>query len=99
MSRLKIYGELDRVLRVSREVGLSPAAMMMLLLLSDSGPKRITGIAAGIGITQQAVGKMAKQLKGEDMVRITVDKMDKRAQIVTILRKGEIALKFLDKNW
>ena len=68
-----------------------------LSLFSNLGLEsvRLTELAYRAGITQQAMGKLVKELERMGYVSRTVDESDGRAKIITLT---DLGLKFVDDN-
>lgn len=53
------------------------------------GAIRLTELAERAGITQQAMGKLVKEMEDEGYVRRSVDESDKRAKIIELTEIGK----------
>jgi DNA-binding MarR family transcriptional regulator len=62
-----------------------------------NGSVRVQQLAAEVGFTQQATGKMLKVLDANGLIDIVKDKADKRSKIITLTDQGRKAIKVLEK--
>lgn len=55
----------------------------------NSGSIRLTELAEKAGITQQAMGKLVKEMESEGYVRRQIDESDKRAKLIELTELGQ----------
>lgn len=80
-----------RALEKCHERGHSQIRRSHSALFSNLGFSaiRLTELAERAGITQQAMGKLVKEMEEEGYVRRRVDESDKRAKIIELTDMGE----------
>jgi DNA-binding MarR family transcriptional regulator len=92
----ELAADLDRVVGLYRSLSqpstLSLTAAGTLATLDRSGPSRLSGLAAGEGVTQPAMTQLITRLEDTGLVRRAADPADGRAVIVTITDEGRTTL-------
>ena len=94
-----MYENYKRVMHHSKEVGLSPATILILSSLAETPNQRTTQLADEIHITQQAVGKLVQILATDGLVVSHEDDNDRRANSIYITKKGRNRVEKLVKKW
>ena len=57
--------------------------------MNSGGAIRLTELAEKAGITQQAMGKLVKEMESEGYVRRQIDESDKRAKLIELTELGQ----------
>jgi DNA-binding MarR family transcriptional regulator len=88
---------LERLVRLLRSVtpahGLSLTAVTTLSDLERSGPRRLTDLAGGEGVTQPAMTQLVARLQAMGLVTRTADPTDGRVVLVSISEEGRAELR------
>ncbi len=77
----------------------SPYALLAMVHLAQQNNWRVSDLANKIGVTQQAVGKMLREMEKADLVTIHVDEGDRRARLVSLTKRGEAHVQLLKECW
>jgi DNA-binding MarR family transcriptional regulator len=87
----EVAAGLERLLGLARWLsppGLSLTAAATLATLERSGPRRLTALAAGEGVSQPAMTQLVARLEGQGLVTRCADPLDGRAVHVAITDAG-----------
>lgn len=82
-----LYGLLIAIVRSERR-DLSLTSLSTLSTLEQWGPRRITDLAAGEGVTQPSMTALVSALERSGLVARMADPTDKRAALVTLTATG-----------
>ncbi|MEU3661281.1 MarR family transcriptional regulator [Streptomyces sp. NPDC032940] len=80
------------VRRSARAGGLSTAASSALARLSREGPRRLTELARGEGVTQPNMTQLVTRMERAGLVRRVADRSDGRGVLVEITAAGQEVL-------
>lgn len=82
------------------ELGLTSARWQVMgaIALAET-PLPIAQIARNMGLTRQAVQRVANELEGEGFIRFAPNPNHQRAKLVLLTRKGETAYAAAMKRW
>jgi len=95
--RDEIYDTYLRNRKHAKACGLSMTAVMVLLSLDKTSPQRVTELADNTDSSQQAIGKMLKDMGG--YVHIREDSGDRRAKVISITGRGSAKVGQIIKRW
>jgi DNA-binding MarR family transcriptional regulator len=87
----EVVAGLERLLGLVRWLsppGMSLTTAATLVTLERSGPRRLTALAAGEGVTQPAMTQLVDRLEGQGLVTRCADPLDGRAVHVAITDAG-----------
>jgi len=91
----RLARRLERV-RLTAEAGgiaLERAAYALLRELDDSGPERLTAVAARLALDTSTVSRQAAALETAGLIARDPDPSDRRAQLLRVSEQGRIALR------
>jgi DNA-binding MarR family transcriptional regulator len=69
--------------------GVSPAAMVVLSMLDDAGPQRVTVLATAAGVSQPSMSQLVQRLEQQGLVTRVSDPDDGRAALIGITDAGK----------
>ena len=99
----QILNSIDKTLAeaqlVTQRSGYSSGATRILIALHRSAPMRVTELAAAVGVTQQATGKMLRELQAKGFCIINVYSSDGRARLIDLTAGGNKAIAKIEKVW
>lgn len=94
----RLYALADAVY-ARQGVGIQGRWFPILRLLHDRGPGTVGEIAEAIGQTHSAVSQMADKLMREGLLRVTLDRHDKRVRRLRLSDSAEAALRQAKPAW
>jgi DNA-binding MarR family transcriptional regulator len=77
--------------RLSRPLSLSSARWQVLGAVMDE-PRSVAQIARAMGLTRQGVQRQADILEGQEFILYAENPDHKRAKLVSLTRKGQLAM-------
>ncbi len=77
--------------------GLPGGMLHYLLEVESLAPIHVQELSVEVGVTQQATGKMLKEMYVLELVDIRSDKKDRRSKLITITDEGRRVLNQLRK--
>lgn len=108
MSRDQILDEFENVLyRFARLMGaqadkfddrLSPPQFMVLKVLENKGPMRVSDVAAHLGVKNPAASMMLHAMFEHELVDRTPDPDDRRATLISVSKLGARELRLAEKS-
>ena len=86
--------------RLVADVGLTSARWQVLGAVAMSPvPLPVAHVARNMGLTRQAVQRVANELEGEGFIRFAPNPNHQRAKLVLLTRKGETAYAAATARW
>lgn len=79
---------LDRMMRFTAPIGLTPKHFGILVLISRRGPMRQTDVADAVRVDRTTVMNLIDELESAGLVRRGADPSDRRANAVKATAKG-----------
>ena len=61
----------------------------LLRILAAEGPKTLSDVARLRGVSRQYIQKLASQLAGDDLIRMTENPADRRSKLMVLTPRGE----------
>src|SRR4051794_24568296 len=97
VDRLELATSVDRLFGLLRRITVSPevslTAASTLATLDRGGPRRLTELAAGEGVTQPAMTQLVSRLERDGLGRRATDPADGRVVLVEITEAGRELLR------
>lgn len=85
--------------RLAADVGLSSARWQVLGAIRFARePQTVSWLARSMGLTRQAVQRIVNELEGEGLVAFKTNPAHRRAQLVTLTRKGQTTYAAVDRR-
>ena len=101
--RVDILATIDKTLAeaqmVSHRTGYSLATIRILISLYREAPLRVTELSTRVDVTQQAVGKILRDLESSGLLKQNIDASDRRAILVDLTHKGNTTLTKIARVW
>lgn len=69
--------------------GVSPAAIVVLSMLGDAGPQRVTALATAAGVSQPTMSQLVQRLEQQGLVTRVSDPDDGRAALIGVTDAGQ----------
>lgn len=91
---IQIYVDYQKAQSEMMGMGFSLQRVCMLAALLEHGDMTVTKLALKLGVTQQALGKAAKEAAKGGYVQVQTGKQDARSKILSITDLGR---SFLDR--
>lgn len=85
--------------RLVADAGLTSARWQVLGAIHYAGePQTVSWLARSMGLTRQAVQRIVNELEAEGLVMFRVNPAHRRAQLITLTRKGQTAYAAADRR-
>jgi DNA-binding MarR family transcriptional regulator len=91
-----IAGKFSREVAQAIEGTMSVSEFLVLRMLAQTGPSRVSQIARKMQITASAVTFLADKLVDKELIRRKRDEIDRRVVLVSITEKGARVLEELE---
>ena len=79
--------------------GLTSARWQLLGVIADTGPRTVSAIARDMGLARQSVQRLVNQMTGEGILELVDNPHHRRARLVAITARGQVALDGIMAVW